>query len=86
MMFLRLVLTLKLGPIRHRVSKWLGRLAGKKVTVLVKRDGGQISFRLREGMGDWAAKAPWRIEWGGGSSVENPHFQRVHYCQLLVLP
>lgn len=21
--------------------------------------------------------------WGGGASVENPHFQRVHYCELL---
>ncbi|GMH43344.1 hypothetical protein BSKO_11266 [Bryopsis sp. KO-2023] len=25
-----------------------------------------------------------QIEWGGGASVENPHYQRVHYCQLLV--
>lgn len=59
-------------------------IAGKKVTLLAKRDGGQISFRLREGVGDWVDKAPWRIEWGGGSSIENPHYQRVHYCQLLV--
>lgn len=25
-----------------------------------------------------------QIEWGGGSSVENPHFQRLHYCKLLI--
>ena len=29
-------------------------------------------------------ETPWRIEWGGGASVESPHFQRVHYCELLV--
>ncbi len=58
--------------------------AGKKVTLLATREGGQVSFRLREGVGDWVDRAPWRIEWGGGSSVENPHYQRVHYCQLLV--
>jgi len=34
--------------------------------------------------GDWVDKPPWRITWGGGASVESPHFQRVHYCQLLV--
>lgn len=50
----------------------------------MKREGGQVQFRLRAGVGDWVDRAPWRIEWGGGSSVENPHFQRVHYCQLLV--
>ena len=50
----------------------------------MKREGGQFQFRLRAGMGDWVDRAPWRIEWGGGSSIENPHFQRVHYCQLLV--
>ena len=60
------------------------RHAGQKVILLVKRDGGQIQFRLRAGVGDWVDRAPWRIEWGGGSSIENPHYQRVHYCQLLV--
>ena len=30
-------------------------------------------------------KPPWLVEWGGGSSIENPHVQRVHYCELLVL-
>ena len=44
----------------------------------------QIRFKLREGVGDWVGRAPWKVEWGGGASVENPHFQRVHYCQLLV--
>ena len=35
-------------------------------------------------MGTWVEKPPWLVEWGGGASVENPHVQRVHYCQLLV--
>ena len=52
--------------------------------LLARREGGCVSFRLREGVGEWVDRAPWRIEWGGGSSVENPHVQRVHYCQLLV--
>lgn len=25
-----------------------------------------------------------QVEWGGGASVENPHRQRVLYCELLV--
>ena len=54
------------------------------MTLLATRDGGRVAFRLREGVGAWVDRAPWRIEWGGGSSVENPHVQRVHYCQLLV--
>ena len=58
--------------------------AGQRLILLVKREGPQIQFRLRAGVGDWVDRAPWRVEWGGGSSVENPHFQRVHYCQLLV--
>jgi len=44
----------------------------------------QIRFKLREGVGKFVERAPWKIEWGGGSSVENPHYQRVHYCELLV--
>ena len=29
-------------------------------------------------------KPPWTVTWGGGASIESPHFQRVHYCELLV--
>ena len=54
--------------------------------VLARREGGKVSFRLREGVGERVPRAPWRIEWGGGASIENPHYQRVHYCQLLVRP
>ena len=57
---------------------------GKKVMLLARRDGAQIRFSLRAGTGSPAATAPWKEEWGGGASVENPHFQRVHYCELLV--
>ena len=56
----------------------------KKVMLLARRDGPQVRFSLRAGAGSPAAKAPWKEEWGGGSSVENPHFRRVHYCELLV--
>ena len=35
-------------------------------------------------MGGEAERSPWLEEWGGGASVENPHVQRVHYCELLV--
>ena len=58
--------------------------AGKKITVLAKRENNQIRFSLREGVGSWVGKSPWKIQWGGGASVESPHFQRVHYCELLV--
>ena len=56
----------------------------KKVTLLARRDGSKIHFKLRQGIGQPVEKAPWKIEWGGGASVENPHYQRVHYCELLV--
>ena len=46
----------------------------------------QIRFDLRQGVGEWVERAPWKIEWGGGASVENPHVQRVKYCELLVRP
>lgn len=54
------------------------------MSVLSKREGSKLRFSLRPGVGDWVDRAPWKIEWGGGASVENPHFQRVHYCDLLV--
>ena len=57
---------------------------GKKIAVLAKREADVIRFSLKEGVGSWVGKPPWKIEWGGGASVESPHFQRVHYCQLLV--
>jgi len=57
---------------------------GRKVMVLSRREGTKYKFSLRQGVGEWSERAPWRIEWGGGASVENPHFQRVHYCELLV--
>ena len=58
--------------------------AKKKITILAKRDASTIRFALKEGVGEWVGKSPWKIEWGGGASIENPHYQRVHYCQLLV--
>ena len=30
------------------------------------------------------ALPPWEVTWGGGASVENPHYQRVHYCELIL--
>lgn len=58
--------------------------AKKKVTLLAKRELDRVTFSLKEGVGGYVGKPPWRIEWGGGASVESPHFQRVHYCELLV--
>lgn len=58
--------------------------AGKKIALLAKRQSDGVHFSLKEGVGNWVGKPPWKIEWGGGASVESPHFQRVHYCQLLV--
>ncbi|KAK9846217.1 hypothetical protein WJX84_003191 [Apatococcus fuscideae] len=57
---------------------------GQRVMLLAKRDGSSVRFNLRAGKGEWVGRAPWKVEWGGGASVENPHFQRVHYCELLV--
>ncbi|KAI8104703.1 hypothetical protein M9434_003256 [Picochlorum sp. BPE23] len=58
---------------------------GRKVTMLARREGpSKLHFKLRQGVGYQVPKSPWKIEWGGGASVENPHFQRVHYCELLV--
>ena len=54
------------------------------VMLLARRDGAKVRFSLRQGVGRGAGRAPWKVEWGGGASVENPHFQRVHYCDLLV--
>ncbi len=39
---------------------------------------------VQEGVGDFVEKPPWLVGWGGGASIENPHVQRVHYCELLV--
>ena len=58
--------------------------ARKRVTLLAKREADRVSFALKEGAGAYVGKPPWKIEWGGGASVESPHFQRVHYCELLV--
>ena len=52
--------------------------------LLARRDGAQVSFSLRAGVGTPVERPPWKVEWGGGASVENPHYQRVHYCDLLV--
>lgn len=56
--------------------------------VLLLNAGGllvhRVTFALRDGTGDIVPKAPWKCEWGGGSSIENPHVQRVQYCDLLV--
>ena len=54
------------------------------MTLLAKREADRVSFALKEGAGAYVGKPPWKIEWGGGASVESPHFQRVHYCELLV--
>ena len=58
--------------------------AGRRVTLLLKREQSRLTFALRPDLGVAVPRAPWLEEWGGGSSVENPHVQRVKYCELLV--
>lgn len=29
-------------------------------------------------------RSPWKEQWGGGSSVDNPHYQRLHYTELIL--
>ncbi|KFM29158.1 Protein arginine N-methyltransferase 7 [Auxenochlorella protothecoides] len=57
---------------------------GKTVSVVVRREPSRLNFALRQGVGEEVARPPWKEQWGGGASVENPHVQRVHYCELLV--
>ena len=67
-----------------------GRTKKAKVPLLVRRDEkGRYVFSVRETAVaadalNWAPRAPWLVTWGGGASVESPHRQRVHYCELLV--
>ena len=72
------------GQALQYLERAVGVQPGRKVALLAHREGGKVRFGLRQGVGEYVGRPPWKIEWGGGSSVENPHFQRVHYCQLLV--
>ncbi|GAX85623.1 hypothetical protein CEUSTIGMA_g13038.t1 [Chlamydomonas eustigma] len=73
----------------RRVPPLTANTTEGQVTLLVKRTApnGALSFslHLKEGMaGIHVPKSPWKVEWGGGASIENPHRQRVLYCELLV--
>ncbi|KAL4424877.1 hypothetical protein ABPG77_002100 [Micractinium sp. CCAP 211/92] len=78
------------GPRHHwgQALQYLDRAVavqpGRRLALLARRDEGRMRFSLRQGVGEAVGRSPWKVEWGGGSSVENPHYQRVHYCQLLV--
>ncbi len=78
------------GPRHHwgQALQYLDRAVqvapGRKLALLARREEGRLRFALRQGVGEPVGRAPWKIEWGGGASIENPHFQRVHYCELLV--
>lgn len=78
------------GPRHHwgQALQYLDRAVqvapGRKLALLARREDGRLRFALRQGVGEPVGRAPWKIEWGGGASIENPHFQRVHYCELLV--
>ena len=61
-----------------------GKWPGTTAALLAKREGADLQFGLPVGMGERTEKSPWLVEWGGGASIENPHVQRVHYCELLV--
>jgi protein arginine N-methyltransferase 7 len=66
------------------LERAVGVSKGKKVTLLAKRVEDRVTFSLREGVGVMVSKSPWKIVLGGGASTESPHYQRVHYCELLV--
>lgn len=78
------------GPRHHwgQALQYLDRAVpvapGRKLALLARREDGKLRFALRQGVGEPVGRAPWKIEWGGGASIENPHYQRVHYCELLV--
>ena len=72
------------GQALQYLERAVGVSKGKKVTVLAKRVEDKVAFALREGVGVMVSKSPWKIVLGGGASTESPHYQRVHYCELLV--
>ncbi|GFH28137.1 arginine methyltransferase, partial [Haematococcus lacustris] len=43
----------------------------------------KVQVALRPGKGVPAPRPPWKEEWGGGVSIENPHVQRLSYCKLI---
>jgi len=57
---------------------------GTKVSVIGGGSNAERTFKLRGNVGTPRAFPPWEIKWGGGASVENPHYQRVHYCELIL--
>lgn len=72
------------GQALQYLERAVGVSKGKKVTLLAKRVEDRVTFSLREGVGVMVSKSPWKIVLGGGASTESPHYQRVHYCELLV--
>ena len=46
--------------------------ANKKITLLARREADRVRFSLKEGVGAFVGKPPWKIEWGGGASVHHP--------------
>ena len=58
--------------------------AGSKVSVIGGGTETDRTFKLRGNVGTPRALPPWEVTWGGGASVENPHYQRVHYCELIL--
>jgi len=59
--------------------------AAAAVALLLERaPGGALSFHLPPSSGAAPVlRSPWLDAWGGGPAVENPHRQRLLYCELL---
>lgn len=79
------------GQALQYLDHWGPVQPGNKITLIAQRQGGRIHFTRSilkgEDLADQvveAPKAPWKVEWGGGPSVENPHYQRAHYCELII--
>lgn len=71
------------GQALQYLDRSVGVAPGRRLALLARREEGKVRFSLRQGVGEYVGRPPWKEEWGGGASVENPHVQRVHYCELL---
>lgn len=73
------------GQALYYLDRQLSLTPGATFSVLARREGpaATLGFQLRPGLGEWVPRPEWLEEWGGGTSVENPHVQRARYLQLL---
>ena len=54
------------------------------ITITITITRSLLGNKMCVSQGTPRALPPWEVTWGGGASVENPHYQRVHYCELIL--